>query len=101
FAIPRSANRDRVHGHHNSPRRKKLNQIRYLGILVLLGILGMLLANPFSVGAAGTTYASDSFSRTQADSWGNAETGGAYALSGAVADFDVNGSVGTLNTPAG
>jgi len=78
-----------------------LNQIRYLGILVLLGILGMLLANPFSVGAAGTTYASDSFSRTQADSWGNAETGGAYALSGAVADFDVNGSVGTLNTPAG
>jgi mannan endo-1,4-beta-mannosidase len=40
--------------------------------------------------------ASDSFSRTLQDSWGNADIGGAYTLAGGAADFDVNGSAGAI-----
>ncbi len=51
--------------------------------------------------AAPTTYASDNFSRTVNNNWGTAPTGGAWTLTGTAADFDVTGSTGTLNLPAG
>lgn len=47
-----------------------------------------------------TTYAADSFGRTVTDSWGKADTGGSYILSGTAANFDVTGSVGTISVPA-
>jgi CSLREA domain-containing protein len=47
-----------------------------------------------------TTFAQDSFSRSVADGWGNADVGGAYTLSDAAADFAVNGSGATVTIPA-
>jgi hypothetical protein len=47
------------------------------------------------------TVAADTFSRQVTDGWGSAESGGAYTLSGAAADFDVNGTGGTINNAAG
>jgi hypothetical protein len=39
----------------------------------------------------------DTFTRVVVNGWGSADTGGAYTLSGtAAADFDVNGSAGTI-----
>lgn len=38
----------------------------------------------------------DQFGRTATDSWGSADTGGAYTLSGTAADFDVAAGVGTI-----
>ena len=46
-----------------------------------------------------TIYASDSFTRNVIDSWGSANVGGSYSLIGTAADFDVNGSAGTMNIP--
>jgi CSLREA domain-containing protein len=56
-----------------------------------------------SVTVAGgpTIYAIDTFSRTLSNTWGSANTGGAYTLSGTVGDFDVNGSAGTMAMAAG
>lgn len=45
--------------------------------------------------AAPQTYASDSFSRTLTGSWGSADKGGVYTLSGNVAHFNTNGTTGT------
>lgn len=42
---------------------------------------------------------SDTFSRTVADGWGNAEIGGAYSGTSS-ADFDVNGNEGLISVPA-
>lgn len=47
-----------------------------------------------------TTYVDDSFSRSVVNSWGSAPTGGAYTLSGTAADFDVDGSAGTITSAA-
>lgn len=38
----------------------------------------------------------DTFTRTVVDGWGSADTGQAWTLDGAAADFDVDGSVGTI-----
>ena len=46
-------------------------------------------------------YASDPFTRTLANTWGSATTGGAYTLPGTVADFDANGAAGTIALPTG
>ncbi len=46
-----------------------------------------------------TRYASDAFSRTLSSTWGNADLGGAYSLSGTASHFAVNGSTGTINIP--
>ena len=46
------------------------------------------------VATAGTTYASDSFSRTVTDAWGTADLGGTWSNTDAT--FDVNGSAGTI-----
>lgn len=43
-----------------------------------------------------TIYAQDYFGRTVSNNWNSADTGGAYTLSGNFADFDVNGSAGTM-----
>jgi hypothetical protein len=65
-------------------------------------INGSLVSAQVTVAAAGpTTYASDTFTRTVNNNWGSATTGGAYTLTGTAADFDVTGSTGTLNVPAG
>ncbi len=42
-----------------------------------------------------TVYAQDDFSRSVADGWGSASTGGAWAPWSPVADFDVNGGEAT------
>ena len=42
--------------------------------------------------APSRVFASDPFSRTLANSWGSAVTGGAYTLQGTAADYDVTGS---------
>ena len=48
-------------------------------------------------GAAPTTYASDTFTRTVVNSWGTAGIGGTYTLSGTAADFDTTGAAGTIS----
>lgn len=58
----------------------------------------------FSVGEAvlaaaadvSTVPATDTFTRSVSDGWGTAVAGGAYTLDGTAADFDVNGSAGTI-----
>jgi hypothetical protein len=47
-----------------------------------------------------TTYAQDSFSRQVTDGWGSANIGGPYTLAGTAANFDVNGSSGTVASAA-
>lgn len=55
-----------------------------------------------TVAAGGTPLiASDSFGRTLVDRWGSASTGGAYTLQGSAADYDVDGSLGTMALRAG
>jgi CSLREA domain-containing protein len=46
------------------------------------------------------TIAADGFGRTLTDRWGSAEVGGTYSLYGSAADFDVGGSVGTIQLAA-
>ena len=46
--------------------------------------------------AAQTVYASDLFARSVLNNWGSAVTGGLYTLQGTVADYDVNGTLGTI-----
>jgi hypothetical protein len=53
-----------------------------------------------SGGGGNSTYASDTFSRTVVDGWGNADLGGSYTLTGTAANFDVNESAGTIQVPA-
>jgi hypothetical protein len=43
-----------------------------------------------------STGVSDGFTRTISDGWGSAASGGAYSLLGNAADYDVNGSAGTI-----
>lgn len=52
-----------------------------------------------SGGGGSTTYAADQFSRSIVDGWGSADIGGSYSLSGAAANFDVDGSAGTITIP--
>jgi CSLREA domain-containing protein len=47
-----------------------------------------------------TTYAADAFGRTVVDGWGRADVGGDYAYAHSKADFDANGSFGTVVLPA-
>lgn len=51
--------------------------------------------------AAASVIAADAFARTVANGWGSADTGGAWALSGALTDFAVDGAAGTLRMAAG
>jgi hypothetical protein len=46
-------------------------------------------------------YAADSFTRTVANGWGGASTGGSYSLSGYAGDFGVTGAVGTIRAAPG
>lgn len=46
------------------------------------------------------TYATDRFDRSVKDGWSSADKGGAYTLLGPAADFDVNGSAGTIVSPS-
>jgi hypothetical protein len=46
--------------------------------------------------AAQTVYASDLFARNLLNNWGSALTGGLYTLQGTAADYDVNGTLGTI-----
>jgi len=57
----------------------------------------------FTVSATATvTVAQDAFSRTLSGSWGTADTGGAWSVvTGSAANFAVNGTKGTIVTPAG
>jgi hypothetical protein len=43
--------------------------------------------------------AADAFGRLVTDGWGSADTGGAWTLGTAAADYDVNGSAGTIVVP--
>ena len=49
---------------------------------------------------AGTTIASDAFNRTAAASWGTADVGGAWTLTGAASAFSANGASATMNLAA-
>jgi hypothetical protein len=53
-----------------------------------------------SSGGGTTTYAADQFSRNVSGGWGNADTGGSYALTGGASNFAVNGSAGTMTVPS-
>ncbi len=46
-------------------------------------------------------YASDGFGRTVADTWGSADVGGGYRLTGSNGDYDVTGGKGTMRLVAG
>jgi N-acetylneuraminic acid mutarotase len=51
---------------------------------------------------APSTVAGDTFTRTVTDGWGTADTGGPWTvLAGSAANFDVNGTKGTVVTPSG
>ncbi|WP_198418090.1 PKD domain-containing protein [Cryobacterium sp. TMT4-10] len=50
---------------------------------------------------AGTAYATDSFTRTVANGFGTADTGGAWTTSGTAANFSVTGGTGTIALPRG
>ena len=61
------------------------------------------LISAFWVGIGGkpvvaqiTNFITDTFGRSVTDGWGSADTGGAYTLTGASADFDVAGGAGTM-----
>ncbi len=56
------------------------------------------LAAPAASAAQGA-YAVDTFSRTVANGWGTADTGGAWSLSGTAANFHVASGVATMNQP--
>ena len=75
-----------------------MKRTRYLIGFMLLAMVVLLIAQPFSAGAAQTTYASDSYGRILSGSWGNADIGGSYSLSGKPSDFNVTGSAGTIRT---
>jgi hypothetical protein len=45
-------------------------------------------------------YAVDTFARTSSSSWGSADQGGAYTLTGTAADFNVNTGVGKMSVTA-
>ena len=47
------------------------------------------------------TLANDTFTRTASSSWGSANTGGAWTLTGTATNFAVNGSAGTISTAKG
>jgi hypothetical protein len=50
-----------------------------------------------TLGPGATLYAADGFSRNVTNGWGAAEVGGSYTLyGGTTADFNVNGSAGTI-----
>ena len=46
-----------------------------------------------------TTYAVDSFERTDGSGWGSATSGGSYALIGPEEEFSVSGGIGSMVTP--
>jgi CSLREA domain-containing protein/uncharacterized repeat protein (TIGR01451 family) len=48
----------------------------------------------------GSIIASDSFSRSQANGWGQADSGGVYTVSTNAADFGVTGQAGTMIVPS-
>ncbi|MFT4009800.1 MAG: PKD domain-containing protein [Nocardioidaceae bacterium] len=50
---------------------------------------------------AGTSFATDTFGRTLASGWGNAEVGGAWTPYVSASTMSVNGSAGLASTPAG
>jgi hypothetical protein len=59
--------------------------------------LSLLLLLAMAVPAAGNTIvAQDAFGRTISNGWGNAQSGGAYALRGSSSDFSVDGSSGLM-----
>jgi PKD repeat protein len=48
-----------------------------------------------------TEFAADAFARSVSNGWGNADVGGAYTLeSGAAANYNVSGGVGTITLPS-
>lgn len=57
-------------------------------------------ATPTPTPSGSTTHASDSFSRTVVNGWGSANVGGSYTLSGTAANYDVNGTAGTISIPS-
>jgi hypothetical protein len=48
------------------------------------------------VAATSTTILNDTFTRTLTDQWGTPDTGPAWVTTGTAANFDVNGSAGTI-----
>ena len=50
---------------------------------------------------AGTPFAADTFGRTSTNSFGTAETGGAWTVSGTASNYSVNGGTGKFSTAAG
>ncbi len=58
------------------------------------------LNTPLSVTASTVSPLSDTFTRTESNTWGNAETGAAWSLTGTAADFDVAGTTGTIAVTA-
>lgn len=68
-----------------------MNRIKYILPLALL-LWSVVLSQAFTARRvlATTTLVSDSFARTNTDSWGSTSPGGAYTLSGSAADFDVS-----------
>lgn len=78
------------------PRRGKTTLAALLVVAVAIPFAG---SSPAVVAAADATTASDAFSRTTSNTWGSAPRGGTYVLSGSSADFDVNGTAGTIRLP--
>ncbi|WP_158437797.1 PKD domain-containing protein [Naasia lichenicola] len=49
----------------------------------------------------GTAFAADAFARTTTNSFGTADTGGAWTTSSSTASYSVSGGLGRITTPAG
>ena len=60
------------------------------------------VTNPITVAqGAITPFATDSFGRTVTSGWGNADSGGAWTVTGGASNFSVGGGVGTIKLAAG
>jgi PKD repeat protein len=75
---------------------------RRLSVGIVIGgiaLAGVVVAT--AAQAATAVIAADTFSRTIANGWGNADTGGAWTTSGASGVFTVTGSAGAITVGAG
>lgn len=63
-------------------------------------IAATLELNATLAGSVSSAPPADAFNRTVVDGWGPTDTGSVWVLKGTAADFDVAGSVGTINLTA-
>lgn len=81
-------------------RRRGMSRLSLIGIILFSLLIVMSMVIFLSTRSAATTvYAKDGFNRTIINGWGMSQRGGSYALMGNRANYDVDGSAGTILVP--